>query len=98
MNWKRRLFRLWAVSSIAWIAIVFVVVNPTRKIIDPIAVAAYEQKATLAKARAAGYSDDEIAAYLARRELFRFGKLAALPPLFLLGAIGGGWWVMRGLQ
>ena len=44
MNWRRGLFRLWAVSSIAWIAVVFVVVNPIQKIGDPIAAAAYEDK------------------------------------------------------
>jgi hypothetical protein len=98
MNWRRGLFRLWAVSSIAWIAIVFVVVNPIQKIGDPIAAAAYEDKSKLAEARAAGYSDDEIAAYLSGRELFRFGKLAAFPPLFLLAAMGGGWWVVRGFR
>lgn len=94
MNWKRVLLLLWAVTSIAWFGLVFVLDYPVEKIRDP--MIAYKDNFPFAEARAKGLSDDQIAAYLSRHAIFDFGKLALLPPIILLAAVGGMVWAVRG--
>jgi hypothetical protein len=93
MNWIRGLLWVWAVVSIAWIAGVFVAVDPIPKLTDPIA--AYAQTYRTADARAAGYSDEEI---ITRMALMGFGEWALIPPMALLALGLGGWWVRRGFK
>jgi hypothetical protein len=96
MNWRRGLLRLWAVSSIAWIIVTFILANPIQQLRDPIA--AYHDKFKVTEARAAGYSDNEISAYLFRLIVIDFAKKAVIPPLLLLALGFGGRWVVRGFR
>jgi len=104
MNWRRGLFRLWAILSVAWIVGTIVLTDPIQKISNPIAAYGGNYpigslgNRPIAAWREAGFSDDEIGAYLSRRALVEFAELAALPPVLLLAAGFGGWWIARGFR
>jgi len=75
---------------------IVIVDDPIQKIRDPIS--AYQSKFKVAEAKAAGYSDEKIAAYLSRRAIVYFAKKAIVPPLSLLAAGFGASWVISGLR
>ena len=96
MNWRRGLLLMWAIGSIAWIAVVVVTYNAIQKIFDP--MVAYRGIFSFEEARAKGMSDDQIAAYLSKHAVFDYGILAVLPPAIFLAAMVAVWWVVRSLR
>jgi hypothetical protein len=93
MNWKRGLWWLWAIGSIAWIAVVVVMYNALQKIFDP--MVAYKDIFPFAEMRAKGFSEEQIAAYLSRHAVLDYGRLAILPPAIFVAAMVGVWWAAR---
>ena len=96
MNWRRGLLGLWAIGSIAWIAVVVVVYNAIQKILDP--MVAYKDNFPFDEARAKGMSDDQIAAFLSKHAIFDYGRLAVLPPAIFLAAMVAVWWAVRSFR
>jgi hypothetical protein len=93
MNWRRGLLLLWALGSIAWVAVVVVMYNAIQKILDP--MVAYQGIFPFDEWRAKGISDDQIAAFLSKHAVFDYGRLAVLPPAIILAAMVGTWWAAR---
>lgn len=93
MNWKRGLVRTWIVVAVIWVAVASAKSAPV--LADPVHNGARFQ---LAEARAAGYSDREISAYLRRREVWHFIEFGLAPPLALLAGGVAVSWVVRGFR
>jgi len=91
MNWRRGLFRLWVIVSVAWVAVAYILIDPIQA----------PNQAKIAEAMRQNYSPDQITAYLSglrRDRLIDFGALAMVPPTLILIAGAIGFWVVVGFR
>ena len=96
MNWRKGLLRSWLVLSIVWVVAAVVLERPIQAWRDPIIESG--RPSAVNEARAEGYKDAEIAAYLRRQYAITFTEHLIVPPFALLAIGCGVFWAMRGFR